>query len=165
MKWASRTYQCYTQSTKFKWKLRPICQQFYCLVHLSQDALGEQINKRLEASVLEPSQSEWRCSIALVSENDGTFQVCVNYWLFNAVAIPEVYLLLRLNRFIDSLVKVRVLTALNASWRYWEVPIKKKDLDKTTFTSYFGFYRYTYMPFGLWIVLATFQSPLDINLF
>ena len=65
---------------------------------------------------------------------------------------------------IDSLGEARLFTTLDALWGYWQVPIAERDLDKTTFTSHIGIFRYKRMNLGLRNVPATFQRALDIFL-
>ena len=65
---------------------------------------------------------------------------------------------------IDSLGDARVFTTMDALWGYWQVPVAKKDRDKTTFVSRMGIFRYKRMPFGLRNAPATFQRTLDVIL-
>ena len=44
---------------------------------------------------------------------------------------------------------------------YKQVPVAKEDREKTVFTTPFGLYQFTRMPFGLQGAPATFQRMVD----
>ena len=100
----------------------------------------------------------------LAPKKDGNLRFCVDFRRLNALTIPDTYPLPRMEDCIDSLRKARLFTTMDALWGYWQVPIAERDLDKTTFTSHLGTFRYKRMPFGLRNAPATFQRALDIIL-
>ncbi len=65
---------------------------------------------------------------------------------------------------MDSLGDATVFTTLDCNSGYWQIPVDPDDRNKTTFTSNFGTFRFTRMPFGLRNASATFQSAVDFIL-
>ena len=57
-----------------------------------------------------------------------------------------------------------MFTTIECNSGYWQIPVAKQDLDKTTSTSQFGTYRFKRMLFGLKNAPATFQRAIDIIL-
>lgn len=53
--------------------------------------LGKQIDKQLEAGVVEPAESEWANYIFLVPKMDGSNHFCVDYQRLDAATLPETY--------------------------------------------------------------------------
>lgn len=47
---------------------------------------------------------------------------------------------------------------------YWQVPVAKKDRDKTEFVTRRGLFRFVRMPFGLANAPGTFQRMMDADL-
>ena len=65
---------------------------------------------------------------------------------------------------IDSLGEASVFTTLHCNSSYWQIPVAKRDKDKTAFVCQSGLFNYKRMPFGLTNAPATFQRTLDILL-
>jgi hypothetical protein len=57
-----------------------------------------------------------------------------------------------------------VFTTLECNSGYWKIPLHAEDRDKTTFTSYYGIYRFLRLPLGSRDAPATFQMAIDIIL-
>ena len=127
--------------------------------------IAEEIQKMLHAGVIEPATSEWASPVVLVSKKDGSLRFCVDYRRLNAKTLTDAYPLPRMDDCIDSLGDAVVFTTLDCNSGYWQLPVAQEHQDKTSFTSHFGTFRYTRMPFGLKNAPATFQRALDINLF
>ena len=53
------------------------------------------------------------------------------------------------------------ITTLDLTKRYWQVSVAKDDQEKTAFTTPFGLFHFTRMPFGLRGAPATFQRIVD----
>ena len=50
---------------------------------------------------------------------------------FNAVTILDIYPLLRMDDYIDSLGEASVFTTMDCNSGYWQIPIREEDRDKT----------------------------------
>lgn len=63
---------------------------------------------------------------------------------------------------IDLLGNATIISTLDANSRYWKVEIAEEDRDKTAFTSHYGLFHFTRMPFGLKNDPGTFQRANDV---
>ena len=67
----------------------------------------------------------------------------------------------RIDELIDRLGRAKVITTLDLSKGYWQVPVAAVDRVKTAFSSPYGLFQFTVMPFGLQGAPATFQQMMD----
>ena len=67
----------------------------------------------------------------------------------------------RIDELIDRLGGAKYITTLDLTRGYWQVPVAKTSRDNTAFTTPFGLYEFTVMPFGLHGAPATFQRMID----
>ena len=67
----------------------------------------------------------------------------------------------RINQLVDSTVKDRLLTFMNASSGYNQIKMVEEDYEKIAFITSQGFYCYKVMPFGLKNTGATYQRLMN----
>ena len=87
---------------------------------------------------------------------------CIYYRRVNAITLPEIYPLPRIDERIQSSEDASVFQILQCNSGYWQIPVAQQDRDKTTFTSHEGTYCNRRKPFGPKNAPATFQRTLDI---
>jgi transposase InsO family protein len=143
---------------------RPVHCQPYRAGPRAREAETQEVHRMLKEGVIEPAASEWASPVVLVPKPDGSMRFCVDYRKLNAITIRDTYPLPRMDECIDSLGDANVFTTLDCNSGYWQIPVAPEDMDKTTFTSHEGTYRFRRMPFGLRNAPATFQRVVDIVL-
>lgn len=57
----------------------------------------------------------------------------------------------------DGVGEVQVLSTINLTKGYWQIPLSKVAQEKTAFATPFGLYRFLKIPFGLHGTAASFQ--------
>ena len=129
-----------------------------------REMVAKEVEKILNAGVIEPANTEWASPVVLVPEKDGSLRFCVEYRRLNAKTLADSYPLPRMDGCIDSLVYAAVFTTLDCNSGYWQIPVASENQDETTFTTYMGTFRHLRMPFELRGAPATFQRALDIIL-
>jgi hypothetical protein len=75
--------------------------------------------------------------------------MCVDYRSLNEVTIKNKYLLSRIDDLFDQLKGVCVFSKINLCSSYHQLKNCAYDIPKTTFTTRYGLYEYTFMSFGL----------------
>ena len=129
-----------------------------------REMVAKEVNKMLNAGVIEPASTEWASPVVLVPKKDSSLSFCADYRRLNAKTAADSYPLPRMDDCIDWLGDAAVFTRLNNNSGYWQILVAPEDWDKTTFTTHMGTFRHLRMPFGLKRALATFQRALDIIL-
>lgn len=66
-----------------------------------------------------------------------------------------------IDELIDRLGGAKYISTLDLTCGYWQVPVGKDSQDKTAFTTPFGLFNFSVMPFGLQGPPATFQRMMD----
>ena len=118
----------------------------------------------LDDGLIEESTSEWSSPTVIVKKKDGSNRICVDYRKVNAVSKFDAYPMPRINEMLDSIGDATYITTLDLAKGYWQVPMDKRDREKTAFSSPLGLMQFTVMPFGLSGAPATFQRLMDQTL-
>ncbi len=122
----------------------------------------EELNKLLEAGFIRPVETtEWVSLVVLALKKNGKLKVCVNYKALNKVTKKDRYPLPFCEMFLEEVAGHEMYTFGDGYIGYHQVKIALEDQLKTTFTSPWGTFCYTVMPFGLCNALGTFQRLMN----
>lgn len=103
----------------------------------------------LAMHVIESAHTVWASPVVFAPSKDGTLRICVDYRMFYAVTIRNLYTLPRMDKCRDSLEGAHIFSALDANSDYGEAKIDESDKKKTACNSYHDLYQVTRMLFGL----------------
>ena len=115
----------------------------------------------LGKGIIAPSKSLWTYPIVLVTQKDGSTQICVDYRKVNAVTWKDAYPIPRVNDTLDNLSGSTWLSTIDLKSGYWQVEMAPEDKEKTAFCTQEGLFEFNVMPFGLCNAPATFQHLMD----
>ncbi len=122
----------------------------------------EEFDKLLEAGFIRPMETtEWVSPVVLTLKKNGKLRVCVNYKALNKVTKNHRYPLPFCEEILEE-VAGHVMYTFGDGYRgYHQVKIALEDQLKTTFTTPWGTFCYTVIPFGLCNALGTFQHLMN----
>ncbi|XP_039310315.1 uncharacterized protein K02A2.6-like [Solenopsis invicta] len=141
---------------------RPVKQRCYLVSPKVQDAIREEINKMLEAGIIEPSFSEWSNPIVMVKKTTSKYRFCLDFWKINSISKKDAYPLPNMNGILDKLRPAHYISTIDLSQAYFQIPLAKESREITAFSvPGKGLYHFTRMPYGLTGAPATFQRLLD----
>ena len=133
----------------------------YRLPYAYRDRVKKELDDMLKLGIIEPSASEWASPMVVVAKKDRALRICVDFRRLNAISKYDAYPMQRIDELVDKLGKARFVTTVDLTKGYWQVPIAEEDKPKTAFTTPFGLFQFTVMPFGLQGAPSTFQRMMD----
>ena len=87
--------------------------------------------------------------MVLVKKANRKYWMCVDYTDLNKACPKDSYLLPTIDQLVDSTACHQLYSFIDAAQGYHQIPMKKKDEEKTSFITHEGLYYYKVMPFGL----------------
>ena len=123
--------------------------------------LKKQLGELEEKNFIRPSISPWGCPALFVKKKDGSLRMCVDYRPLNEVTIKNKYPLPRIDDLFDQLTGATVFSKIDLRLGYHQIKIRSGDIPKTAFTTRYGLYEYTVLPFGLTNAPASFMQLMN----
>ena len=96
----------------------PIRQPTRQLPWSKREEADEQVEKMLNAGVIESSESPWMSPVSLVKKKDGTMRFCVDYRQLNNVTLKDSYPLPRIDDTLDAIAGSKWFSTLDLKSGY-----------------------------------------------
>jgi hypothetical protein len=140
---------------------RAITLKNYRLAEAHKQEVSDQIEQMIADVVIAPSKREWNFPLVIVPKKiDATgkrkWRICVDFRKLNEVSVADSFPLPNVQDILDEVGKVRYFTALDCASGFHQIPIRKENRCKITFSTPTGHFEYLRMPFGLKAAPATF---------
>ena len=129
-----------------------------------EEDVGRYVNELKEAGIIRESNSPWNFPIVVTKKKNGDIRMCVDYRALNAKTERAIFPIPSANEVFDTIGTAKYFSTLDLSSGYYQVPIAENDIPKTAFSTRFGQYEFTRMPFGLCAAPATFQRVMNVVL-
>eukprot|EP00253_Pinus_taeda_P030356 PITA_30356 len=123
----------------FKQKLRPISPLLLPLIE-------KEIKKLLTAKII-ARYSKWIANLVVVRNKNGEFRLCVDFRNLNKCSKKDNYPLPKMEHLLQKVSGARVMSFLDSFSGYNQVVVHPEDQEKTTFTTPWGTFMYSKMPF------------------
>ncbi|KAE9323307.1 hypothetical protein PF008_g17390 [Phytophthora fragariae] len=129
--------------------------------HSEDQIIDANVDKTLNAGVIEEGNGAWGFPVVLVRKKDGEVRFCADYRALNKVTKKDVYPLPRIDETLEALGGALLFTTLDLRAGYWQIRVAPDDRDNTAFTTKRGLDRFVRMPFGLTNAPSTFQRMMN----
>ena len=92
---------------------------------------------------------EWLANTVVVKKKSGKWRVCMDFTDLNKTCLKDPFLMLQIDRLVDSTVGHPRMSFLDAFQGYHQIPLAAEDQEKTAFVTPVRNFHYKVMPFGL----------------
>jgi hypothetical protein len=99
---------------------------------------------------------------SIVRKKNGEVRLCVDFRNLNKFSKKDNYLLPKMEHLLQRTSGAKVIYFLDGFFGYNQISVHLDDEEKTAFTTPWGTFMYSKMPFGLMNARATFQRAMDI---
>ncbi|WVZ52437.1 hypothetical protein U9M48_003492 [Paspalum notatum var. saurae] len=140
---------------------RPISIAPYRLSHPFQEELRKQLDDLLSKKLIRRSVSPWRAPILFTKKKDGSWRMCVDYRVLNAVTIMNKYPLPRMDELFDHLKGARVFSKIDLQSGYNQILVREEDIEKTAFATMYCHYEFRVMSFGFTNAPPCFMETMN----
>ncbi|CAA0819825.1 Unknown protein, partial [Striga hermonthica] len=121
-----------------------------------------EVEKLLKAGHVQPIQfPEWLSNSVMVRKGEGKWRMCIDFRDLNKACPKDHYPLPRIDQLVDSTAGCELLSMMDASQGYHQIPLAVEDQKRVSFVTSKGTYCYVVMPFGLKNAGATYQRLVD----
>ena len=124
--------------------------------------IDEEVEKMMEAGVIEESNSPWASPVVLVKKKDGSTRFCVDYRRLNMATVKDAYPLPRVEDCLDTMAGASWFSSLDLASGYWQLDIAPEHRAKTAFSTHRGLFQFRRMPFGLCNAPGTFERVMEV---
>ncbi|XP_028290920.1 uncharacterized protein LOC114454569 [Gouania willdenowi] len=142
----------------------PVAQPYRRIPPTQYNEVREHIKKLLKKGVIQESTSAYASPVVLVRKADGSLRLCVDYRKLNAKTRRDAFPLPRIDECFDALHGARFFSTIDLASGYHQVAVNEDDRPKTAFTTPFGLYEYSRLPFGVCNGPATFQRLMQVTM-
>ena len=130
----------------------------YPMPYAKREVVKQEVEKMIKLGVCESSSASYAAPIVLVSKPDGSIRFCTNYTLLNKITVFDCEPMPSPDYVYSKVADCNYFTKIDMAKGYWQVPVREKDRDKTSFITPDGLYRYLRMPFGMINSSSTFNK-------
>ena len=140
---------------------QPPFEPIYSLGPVELEILKTYIKIKLANGYIWPSKSPAKASILFDRKPNRSLHLCVDYQDFNNLIIKNQYLLPLIGELLDQLGWAKQFTQLDLTNAYHWLRICENNKSKMAFKTWYGYFKYQVMSFGLSNTLATFQGYIN----
>ena len=130
------------------------------------EIIDAQVDKMLEAGIIEESASPWASNIVLVkkAESNAPPRCTVDYRRLNLLTYKDAYPLPNIGACLDALEGCSYFSCLDLRSGFYQVPLHLADADKSAFLTRRGQFRFKVLSMGLCNAPSSFQRLMDLVL-
>ena len=141
---------------------KPVQQKKKVFAPERDNAIKEAIQKlTLAKFIREVYYPDWLANVVMVKKANSKWRMCVDFTDLNKVCPKDSYPLPRIDQLVDSMADHRLLSFMDAFYRYNQIRMDEADQEKTFFVISQGLFCYKVMPFSLKNAGATYQRLVN----
>lgn len=120
-----------------------------------------QLQELLDKGFICPGSSPRTAPVLFVKKKDGSLHMCIDYHKLKKITVKNSYPLSKINDLFDQLQGADYFSKIDLFLGYHQVHVRESDVQKTTFRTRYGHYKFLVMTFGLTNAPSVFMDLLN----
>jgi len=120
----------------------PVAQRLYNTPVSLREAVEKEVDWLLEKKYIRKSHSEWASPIVTVRKPDGSLRLCIDYKKLNSVTTPAHFYMPTINEILEKADTAAVISTIDLYKGYYQVQMKKEDVEKMAFVCHKDHYEF-----------------------
>ena len=141
---------------------KPVRQPMYPTPFAMKETIDREVQQLLAMDLIEPSKSSYSSTIVIVRKSNGSYRFCIDFRKLNKITTFDAEPLPNLEELLASIAQdpKHILSKIDLSKGYWQVPLTPEAREKTAFQTSAGHFQWKVMGFGLVTAPATFSRAM-----
>lgn len=144
----------------------PVHSKLYRFPEAHKEEVNKQVNKMLSQGIIRQSCSPYCSPLWVVpkkidASGQKKWRIVIDYRKLNDITVGDAYPLPNIEYILDQLGHSKYFTTLDLANGFHQIKMKESDIEKTAFSTGYGHYEFTRMPFGLKNSPSTFQRLMN----
>ena len=139
----------------------PICQGPYNTPQGLIASVNKELKWLLDKAYMRESTSCLASPMVTVKKPDGSARICIDFKAINAITTPLPFYMPRVEEVLEQVGESKVISKLDLTKSYYQVPMSPGDVHKTAFVCHQGKYEFLRMHFGVRNAPAVFQKLMQ----
>ena len=138
----------------------PVRVKPYPIPYSLREELKQDVEQMLDMGVIKKSDSPYSSPIVIVRKKDGSNRICIDFRRVNKLSRFDSEPMIRPQDIFSRISQDKYCSKFDMTKGYWQIPMRKQDIAKTSFVTPDGCYEFVKMPFGLMNSGATFTRMM-----
>ena len=134
----------------------PVRSKPYPIPYALRETLRKEVQQMVDLGIVRASSSPYSSPVVMVGKKDGTHRVTIDYRKLNKITVFDSEPTVKPEDIFAKIQSAKFYSKFDMTKGYWQIPMKKEDIPKTSFVTPDGCWEFLKMPFGAVNSAATY---------